>query len=1098
MTYMFPKKIFLLIPLLISFELFALDPKKAISQFNHDSWTTDNGLPQNTVLSITQTKDGYLWLATYEGLVRYNGVDFKVFDKNNTPQISSKSIISLLADEDSSLYVGTQNGLNIYKDGIKKVYSSQNDLVNNFIRVIYKDKSGVTYVGTDGGLNVISGNDIKSFKVADGLPSNTITSIIEDSDHKIWIGTGSGLCYLKNDKIFPINKSPNHPDYFVRSLLIDKKGNFWIGTSEGILWNQNGKFVSVLNSNLLSSQSISYLYEDKDGSIWIGTDSGLNRWVNGEVSRFSTQDELTNNRIRSIFEDNEGSLWIGTNFGLNRLRNGKFLVINTKKGLSDDFTRTVMEDSKGNIWIGTGEGLNLLQNGKITRFQNEKGLGNDEILSIEEAQNGDIWIGTGSDGIRIYSAGKFKTFNEKNGIQSNVVRALKKDKYGTMWIGTTRGLNFWKNGKLGLISTKDGLSSNYILSLAEDSDGAIWIGTSDGINRIKEGKVVTYVNEEVIGNSNIFSIHPEEDGSIWMGTENGLFRLSNGKFSRISAKNGLFDDISFSILDDEKGFFWLTCNRGIYQVSKKELYDFIDGKIKEVHSISYGKSDGLKSSQCNGSSQPAGWRSKDGKLWFPTARGVAVVDPNEVSIKNLVPPPVNIEQIIVYNESISLDGAIALAPGKKKFEFYYSGLSYLVPEKVRFKYKLEGFDDEWVDVGSRRVAYYTNLPPKEYTFRVIACNNDGVWNETGASVTFELEPYFYQTTWFYIIVAGCLILLTLIIIQIRLRNHKFREKELTELVISRTKEIVDEKDKTEKALVENEKARLDIKTKSDQLEVTLKQLRETQSHLIQSEKMVSLGQLTAGIAHEINNPINFVHSNIEPLKRDFEQLMQIIAEFNTLFSDGNTDLKLQEIKNLQHELELEQLKEEIPLLIKGIEDGARRTAEIVRGLRNFSRLDESQPKKTNLNEGIDSTLKLLKNKLDHRIEIIKEFGELPEVVCHPGQLNQVFMNVISNAIESIEGKGSVAITTSATPDLVSVKVKDTGSGMTEKVKSRIFDPFFTTKPVGKGTGLGLSISYGIINNHKGFIEVFSEPEKGTEIIINIPVIDPLSEPNNQV
>ena len=1093
---MFPKKLSLLIPLLLSIELFALDPKKAISQFNHDSWTTDNGLPQNTVLSITQTRDGYLWLATYEGLVRYNGVDFKVFDKNNTPLLSSKSIISLLADEDSSLFVGTQNGLNIYKDGIKKVFYAQSELVNNFIRVVYKDKSGVIYVGTDGGLNVISGTEIKAFKVEDGLPSNTITSIIEDKNHTIWIGTGSGLCYLKDGKITSLKKSKNHPDYFVRSLLIDKKGHFWIGTSEGIVWNENGKYISVPNSNLLSSQSISYLYEDKDGSIWIGTDSGLNRWVNGEVSIFSTKDELTNNRIRSIFEDNEGSLWIGTNFGLNRLRNGKFLVINTKKGLSDDFTRTVMEDSKGNVWIGTGEGLNLYQNGKINRFLNEKGLTNDEILSIEEASNGDIWIGTGSDGIRIYSNGKFRTFNEKNGIQSNVVRALKKDRHGTMWIGTTRGLNFWKEGKLGLVSMNDGLSSNYILSLEEDVDGAMWIGTSDGINRIKDGKVVTYVNEEVIGNSNIFSIHAEKEGSIWMGSENGLFRLHNGKFSRISVKDGLFDDISFAILDDEKGYFWLTCNRGIYQVSKKELYDFTDGKITEVHSISYGKSDGLKSSQCNGSSQPAGWRSKDGKLWFPTARGIAVVDPNEVSNKNTVPPPVNIEQIIVYNESISLGGTIALAPGKKKFEFYYSGLSYLVPEKVRFKYKLEGFDDEWVDVGSRRVAYYTNLSPKEYTFRVIACNNDGVWNETGASVTFELEPFFYQTTWFYLIVAGCLILLTVVIIQIRLRNHRHREMELTEMVMSRTKEIIEEKEKTDRALVENEKARMDIKTKSDQLEATLKQLRETQSHLIQSEKMASLGQLTAGIAHEINNPINFVHSNIEPLKRDFEQLMQIIAEFNTLFSDGNTDVKLQQIKALQHELELEQLKDEIPLLIKGIEDGARRTAEIVRGLRNFSRVDESQPKKTNLNEGIDSTLKLLKNKLDHRIEIIREFGELPEVICHPGQLNQVFMNVISNAIESIEGKGSVTITTSTTKDWVTVKIKDTGSGMTDKVKSRIFDPFFTTKPVGKGTGLGLSISYGIISNHKGLIEVESEPGIGTAITIKIPVLDPLSEPEN--
>jgi ligand-binding sensor domain-containing protein/two-component sensor histidine kinase len=792
----------------------ALDKAKSIIQYNHKVWRTEDGLPQNTVRAILQTREGYVWLATEDGLVRFDGIRFVVFDRHNTRQIKSNSIQVLYEDREGNLWVGTDGGLARCKDGAFTAYSTADGLSSDNVGSIYEDREGNLWVGTTGGLNRLNQGRVAAYTIKDGLPASSIRTIFEDRQGNLWVGTTGGLARQTGGKFTTYTVNDGLPANNVGVIYEARDSDLWFGTTGGLALLKGDGFIAYTNREGLSNNFVWAVHEDGEGNLWVGTDGGLNRFKDGRFITYTTRDGLSDNSVWSIYEDGSGSLWLGTPGGLTRLKGGQIDSYTTREGLSNNVVLSLCEDREGSLWVGTETGgLNLFKDRKFSTYTTRDGLPADMIWTVYIGRDGGLWVGSQGGGLSHLDGGKIATYTTRDGLASNIVRAICEDKEGGLWVGTPDGLSKMENGRFITYTVLDGLSSNAIWAIHEDGEGALWVGTLGGLSRMKDGKFTVYTAQEGLPDDSVLAIdsgddnalwigtrsgglsllkdgrfktytvddglsdnsvralYEDEDGALWVGTRRGgLRRFKDGKFTVYSSKEGLFDDCVFQILEDGNGSLWMSGTKGVFAVSKNDLNDFADGRIHSITSVSYGTADGMESRECNGG-QPAGCRGRDGKLWFPTTKGVAMIDPENMRI-NEEPPPVVIEQVIADEESLDPSRKAELTPGLYRLEFQYTGLSFIAPEKVRFKYKLEGFDKDWVDANNRRVAYYTSIPPGDYTFRVKACNNDGVWNERDASFGFYLKPHFYQTYWFYIALAALAGLIGWGLYRLRLRQLK--------------------------------------------------------------------------------------------------------------------------------------------------------------------------------------------------------------------------------------------------------------------------------------------------------------------------------------
>jgi ligand-binding sensor domain-containing protein/signal transduction histidine kinase len=727
----------------------ALAPTRDLSQFNASVWGTENGLPQNTVHSITQAKDGYVWIATEEGVARFDGIKFTVFDKQNTPQLKSNDIRALLEDGRGFLWIGTTDGLVRLQDSKFTAFTTRDGLPSDVIDALCEDHDSL-WVATAAGIVRFIDGVLTPATAGGQLPKDGVKTLFADRDGALWIGTSEGLTRYKNGAVAKYATEDGLASNSIVSIAQDKDGRLWVGTTNGLSRLEGNRFVTYTTRDGLPNNRIISLAADREGSVWIGTAGGLSRFANKQFSNFPLGDGLASEIILSIFEDLEGSLWIGTeSTGLSLLKDKKFTTYTSKEGLGSDVIKSIYEDRKGNMWIGTnGGGLSLLKDGKFTTYTTADGLSSNVVLALFGDGDGNLWVGT-PDGLDRFRDGNFKTFTSADGLANDFVRSIYADQNGNLWIGTSGGLTRIRGDRFNVYTTADGLPNDFIGTIYEDVQGNIWIGTLGGLSEFKDEKFTTYTTHDGLSSGVVISLHEDADGALWIGTSGGgLNRLKQGKFTTYTTRIGLPDDVVYSILEDRQNSLWLGSNKGIFRVNKNELDDFANGKVGSITSLLYGPADGMITRECSGGGHPAGWRGADGKLWFATIRGVAMIDPERITL-NDQPPPVTIEQVRVDDESISPAQTIELRPGKSRLEFYYTALSFVAPEKVRFKYKLEGFDSDWVDGGTRRVAYYTNLRPGRYKFRVIASNNDGLWNSTGAAFDLYLEPHFYQTYWFY-------------------------------------------------------------------------------------------------------------------------------------------------------------------------------------------------------------------------------------------------------------------------------------------------------------------------------------------------------------
>jgi len=745
----------------------ALDPDKTIHQYVHQVWTWKEGLPSNEVRDIFQTSNGYLWVATQQGLARFNGVGFNVFTTANTPELKDNNITTLCECHHGGLWIGTSRAGVLFLKDNRFTSLPEEDPTCSSVETLFEDLEGTLWIGTTScGLVSFKDGKFRSFSKRDGLIHQTVSVIHFDQKKHLRVGTSRGLAFFNNGT-FVNYASPELDGRAVTSILESRPGILWIGTQDGLVRATITETELFTSKHGLPHSTVCCLLMDGDGNIWIGTNKGLARFSDGELSIFTAEDGLIGRQVRSLFEDREGNLWVGTDGGLNQFRDGT-LTTYPADGHSYDPVYTVFGDEEGNLWIGGDNGLTRFFKGKTITYKWPKGLRDSSIHSIGLDDNDLLWIGTENFGLFQVTGDTialWKSFYQRGDYS---VYCIFRDRQGHLWFGTNQGLVHYRDGRL--ISYLPGEKpADTVRAILEDRKGNLWIGTDNGLRLFRDGNFTDYRDRQGAPSHAVYSLFEDENEQLWIATYgDGLFRFQSGQFFPFNTRDGFPNDYLYHILEDGNHHFWISSDRGIIRVSKIMLNKYAEGGIHHIQATLYDTQDGMKSEACTGGNQPAGWKTTDGRLWFPTMSGVVSVDPDHIR-RNQVRPGVVVEEVFVNGKKITPVRNPSLSPALKSIEFHFAGLSFVSPERVRLKYKLEGHETEWSDAKNDGKIRYTSLSPGEYIFRVKACNNDGLWNEQGASFHFSVRSPFWLSWWFLFPVI--FIFVVVIIFLYRLGSH---------------------------------------------------------------------------------------------------------------------------------------------------------------------------------------------------------------------------------------------------------------------------------------------------------------------------------------
>jgi signal transduction histidine kinase/ligand-binding sensor domain-containing protein/DNA-binding response OmpR family regulator len=1024
---------------------YALDPSKSVKQYVPKLWTVADGLAQPMVQSIAQTGDGYMWFGTQDGLSRFNAEQFKTFDTDNTPGINHNDIRALLTDRrDGSLWIGTYGGgLSHYKDGHFQSFTLEDGLPNLFILALTQLPNSDIWIGTDKGFAVLNGGKIQAFESQDLPITQEIRRISAAPDGSIWLLSKSTIFHI--DRLMKVSQA----DFKISdpsAMDVDDQGNLWIGTeNQGVYRWANGTLTHYSDKAGLSKGQIRDIYHDAAGKTWFAVfEAGLCRFQpDSTFDCYGTKDGLPRNRLGTIYEDHEGNLWLGTRpDGLIRLRNTNFVVYDQRSGLSGNYILSLYQGTDGIIWAGGSPGLNRIKDGKITAIQLAHSLTANTVLSIVEKGGGDLWLGT-EQGLKLFSGGRVvRTFTMSDGLASNEASALLQDHEGSLWIGdNTGGLTRYKDGKFTRFTQADGISSVRIRNIFEDHEGSVWFSTEDGITWLRNDRFTNFPfqKSDTGAAAGATCAYEDADHSIWIGTYgSGLIRVRHGIFTRFTKKEGLFNDSIWSILEDDNGNLWMSSNRGLSEVRKQDLDDYALGKITSIPSRSYGTADGLPTTDFTGGEQAPGWRTRDGKLLFATSQGLVEIDARHLR-RNTVAPPVVIEDVRADGVPISIPGTVPAGQGK--LEFHFAALSFVAPEKVVVRYRLEGYDKEWNTPITRGVASYTNMPPDQYRFRVQAANEDGVWNEVDATADVYLTPRFYQRWWFYGSCALSVIIMSFGGIRLHNRRQRRREAELLLLVNERTKELQEEilqRKETEVKLHE---------------QVAERNLATQKAESAARAK----GEFLANMSHEIRTPLNGVIGSLELASQT-----ELTAEQKELLHMGRSSAQL--------------------------------LLSVVNGILDFSKIDAgklhieaAEFQIADVMDGAARTMAVGAHQKKLELSYFFEPNVPAALLGDANRLKQVLVNLLSNAVKfTPSGEVLLRVQTESrhgSEVQLRFEVSDTGIGIAKDKYATIFEAFSQadtsiTRQFG-GTGLGLTISARLVDLMGGKLWVKSAEGKGS-------------------
>ncbi len=775
---------FLYIALAASFArpAFSLDPHKGLTQYSRKVWTQEQGLPQDTIRAIGQTTDGYLWLGTDEGLARFDGYDFTVFDKDQS-KLPSNSITALQSGPDGSLWIGTYSGLTRYLNGQFQNYTTKDGLPDDTVAQICVDHTGMVWLVSGVDLVTFDGKKFTVFKAGKDLPLHTVRTVYEDRHKELWVGGYGGVVKRSGSGFIPVVESKMMEGDAVTRLAEDEHGNLWIGGSSGMLVRYaDGRMRLFDTRDGLPDLFIRAMWLDRDGNLWAGTSNGLARLENGRFVTLVGSEGHYLDQVRSLFEDREGNLWVGDDDGLSRLRDDVFSVYTTTEGLPSEDPTAVFQDHSGRIWVGFHDSGLVLFSGTIQgagyrQYTRRDGLPSNEIFSIRETREGDLLVGTREGlarGVATATGEHFTTFRPPDPLGRESVYDTLEDSSGQLWLGLPQGLAQLADGKLHIVLPSSPLLSTAFIALLEARDGSLWAGTfGRGLWRVKGDQKRQFTTVDGLSDDDIRALREDRDGTIWIATfGGGLNAYRDGKFTSFTAKDGLLSDNISGVADDGESL-WLSTTRGVSRISKKQLRAFAERKISTLQPINYGLEDGLRSAQCApGYPIPGGVRrGSDGRLWFPTSRGLAVIDPKGRRYPP-VAPTIHLVEATADGQTVDFQRPARLGPGTERVQFRYTAVYLSAPERVQYWRKLEGLDPDWVRVGTRRVSDFNSLKHGSYQFMVRAEVPGGLAAER--TYAFEVLPAFYETMWFRMLCVLAVIAVGWAIYHLRLRQERYR------------------------------------------------------------------------------------------------------------------------------------------------------------------------------------------------------------------------------------------------------------------------------------------------------------------------------------
>jgi signal transduction histidine kinase/ligand-binding sensor domain-containing protein len=1019
----------------------ALDPALDISQYAHTAWRISEGFSTDPIGSFAQTSDGYLWFGSGAGLSRFDGVRNRLWQPPPGVSLPDNRVRALLVSRDGTLWIGTAGGLASWNGRALRTYT---EFTGKYVNALLQDREGTIWVAgftppTTGYLCAIRGTGTEC-NGEDGRFGTGVSCLSEDKAGTLWAAASTGLWRWKPG---PPQRYPQ-PEQFsgLRCLSETASGAILATMENGMEEFVNGQFEPFPLPRVALGVRVLVLFEDRDGSLWIGThDGGLLRAYGGRLDSFGHSDGLSADQVLNVFEDREGTIWVSTSDGLDRFRPLPAVAYSTPQGMTG--ASSVLADRDGSIWISTSTGLYRRRDGKVLSYR-PRGDGSPAaasavtqphaasdvfILDLPEQRgaslfqdrSGRIWLGS-KTGLGYIENDRFVSMN---GVPAAFIDSLAEDKQGNVWVvhRTLGLLRISTDLKVQQMPAPNGHLDWWRMAV-DPVDGGLWLGNvAGGLVHLVDGEVrASFSAADGLGKGAVNDVRVASDGTVWAATNDGLNRIKAGRIATLSAKNGLPCDGIIASLEDGEGSTWIDTGCGLVRIARADLDAWaaaVDrGKAaRSVRVAVLDASDGVRSAVPPGSTTtPQLAIARDGRLWFVTANGVTSVDPRH-HYANTLPPPVHVEQIVADRKTYDLSGRVDLPPLVRDLTIDYTALSLVAPEKIQFRYKLEGRDRDWEDAGNRRQAFYNDLPPGNYRFRVIASNNSGVWNDEGASLAFSIAPTLWQTNWFLALCAIAFVAFLWEMYQLRMRQ------------LARAQAI------------ENRQ-------------------REMELELAHANRLATMGQLTASIAHEVNQPLSAsilnAGSALRWLKTDPPDLGEIRQALDRIVRDGN------------------------------------RAADVVARIRSMVKKAPGVREDLVINTKITNVLTIANSEiLKHGIVIRTELApDLPLVKGDRVQIQQVLLNLILNAAEAMstlpDGPRELVIRSGRDESgNVLVSVRDTGPGLSPEAMERIFHPFYTSKK--EGLGLGLSICQSIIEAHGGKLWASANTPRGAVFQFTLPV-----------
>lgn len=766
----------------------ALDPGKRITQYVHGAWSVEDGLPSSSITAMVQGEDDSLWIGTNNGLVRFDGLRFTVYNRRSAPALPSASIAALVQVPGGELFVATLGGGVVrHREGRFESLGDAPELAEARIVTMIRAPDGDLWAGGYGGLlRFRDGRLVRRYGAADGLLGDPVMAIDAGDAGGLLVATATNLHRLRGDRLEPLGPNRGSLGVTLRDLFRLRDGTLLVRSLEGALLRHDGDaFEPWVPAGVPRDVAVRWLLEDRDANLWVGTEQhGLFRVAARGTAHYGPHNGFPAGRVRTLLEDRDGNLWLGSfDRGLHRFRDGAFVTWGRPEGWSSSTVYTVFEDSGRTLWVGTGSGLMRMRGDAITRFSRADGLAGDSVRALHESRARDaLWVGSMAGLDRLEDGRVTDTLTTAEGLPLNRVLAVLEDRHGALWIGTGGGgLARRHDGAIRAYTQSGGLADDFVFALLESRDGTLFVGTGDGVSLVRDQRIVA-PSEAPDVPGHVTAFHEDDRGVVWIGTEGrGLYRWAEGALVSYERVAGFPDATIYCIVEDEQQRLWFSSYRGIHSIARAELDAAAAAPRRGVDATIYGPGDGLRSVEGNGGQQPSAWRGHDGRLWFATMDGLSVVDPS-MPVEQPAPPEVRIEAVIADDRELRPAAPIRLPAGTRRLEIRYGAPSLSTPERTRYRVRLDGFDTGWNDAGARRVASFTNLGRGDYRFRVVAGYGAARSGGREAALDFSIAPHLHQTAWFRLLAALVAATLLFVLYRVRLtwlraQNAVLRERQ---------------------------------------------------------------------------------------------------------------------------------------------------------------------------------------------------------------------------------------------------------------------------------------------------------------------------------